>query len=70
MSTTEILAELPRLSAEERAEIMDRLWHLEETSGPTDREKAVLNEAQASYDAHPSDGAPWPDVEKRLRGRP
>jgi len=66
----EILAELPRLSAQERAEIMDRLWRLEEAAGPTEREKTLLNEAQASYDANPSAGAPWRDVEKRLRGRP
>ena len=69
MSTTEILAELPRLSAPERAEIMDRLWHLEEATGPTEREKTLLNEAQASYDANPSAGAPWREVEARLRGQ-
>jgi hypothetical protein len=70
MSTMEILAELPRLSASERAEIMDRLWRLEEAAGPTEPEKTVLNEAQASYDANPSDSAPWRDVEARLRRRP
>ena len=67
MSKTEILAELPRLSSEERAEIMEYLWHLEEAGGPTEREKTLLNEAQAEYDAHPTAGAPWRDVEKRLR---
>ena len=67
MSKSEILAELPRLSPEERAEIIDRLWHLEEAAGPTEREKTLLNEAQASYDAHPADGAPWRDVAARLR---
>ena len=70
MSTREILAELPRLSASERAEIMDQLCRLEEAAGPTEREKTVLNEAQASYGANPSDGAPWRDVEARLRKRP
>ena len=70
MSTTEILAGLPLLSASERAEIMDRLWRLEEADGLTEREKTVLNEAQASYDANPSDGAPWREVEARLRRRP
>ena len=67
MSTSEILAELPRLSAEERAEIMDRLWHLEEMAGPTESEKILLNEAQASYDANPSTGVPWREVDARLR---
>ena len=61
----EILAELPRLSANERAEIMDQLWRLEEAAGPTEQEKTVLNEAQASYDANPSDGVPWREMSKR-----
>jgi putative addiction module component (TIGR02574 family) len=69
MSATEILAELPRLSAPERAEIMDRLWHLEEATGPTEREKTLLNEAQANYEANPSAGAPWREVEARLRSQ-
>ena len=69
MSKMEILAELPRLSSEERAEIMERLWHLEEAGGPTEREKTLLNEAQADYDANPTEAAPWRDVEKRLRER-
>jgi len=67
MSTAEILSELPRLSAQERAEIMDRLWYLEESEGPGRREKQVLDEAQARYEANPSAGAPWREVEARLR---
>jgi len=69
MSKLEILTELPRLSAQERAEILERLWSLEEAAGPTERERTLLNEAQADYDANPSDGAPWREVEARLRGR-
>lgn len=69
MSKAEILAELPRLSAHERAEILDRLWSLEEAAGLTDREKKALNEAQAEYEANPGDGTPWPEVDRRLRNR-
>jgi putative addiction module component (TIGR02574 family) len=69
MSTVEILAELPRLSAEERAEVLRRLWSLEEQSGPTETEKALLDRAQASYDSDRSEGTPWREVEARLRGR-
>jgi len=69
MSTTEILAELPLLSAQERAEIMERLWRLEEAAGPTEFEKTVLNEAQAEYNTSPSANASWEEVEKRLRSR-
>ncbi len=70
MSKLEILAELPRLSSQERAEILDRLWHLEEAAGPSEGEKALLDEAQASYDADPKAGAPWREVEARLHEHP
>ena len=69
MSKAEILAELPRLSAHDRAEILERLWSLEEAAGPTDREKVLLSEAQAQYEANPSEGTPWPEAERRLRRR-
>ncbi len=69
MSKTEILAELPKLSAQDRGEILEQLWHLEEAAGPTEREKTLLNEAQAAFDANPSAGAPWSEVEARLRKR-
>jgi putative addiction module component (TIGR02574 family) len=69
MSKTEILAELPKLSAQDREEILEQLWRLEEAGGPTDREKTLLNEAQAAYDANPNAGAPWSEVEARLRRR-
>lgn len=69
MSKAEIIAELPRLSPQERSEILDQLWRIEEATGPTPREKAILDEAQASYDANPEAGAPWSEVEARLRRR-
>lgn len=67
MSKAEILAELPKLSPQERGEILAQLWRMEEASGPTLPEKALLDEAQAEYDANPSAGAPWSEVENRLR---
>jgi putative addiction module component (TIGR02574 family) len=70
MSKTEILAELPKLSALDRSEILEHLWGLEEAAGPTDREKMLLEEAQAAYQANPSAGAPWSEVEARLRRCP
>lgn len=69
MSKAEILAALPRLSRQERAELLEQLWQLEEAAGPADWEKSALNEAQASFDANPSSGAPWSDVHARLRKR-
>ena len=70
MSKAEILAELPKLSAQDRGEILERLWNLEEATGPTEREKVLLEEAQAAFDADPTAGAPWSEVEARLRKRP
>jgi putative addiction module component (TIGR02574 family) len=69
MSKTDILAELPRLSAQEREEILVQLWQLEESAGPTAHEKTLLNEAQADFDANPSAGSSWREVEARLRRR-
>jgi putative addiction module component (TIGR02574 family) len=69
MSAVETLAELPPLSAEERAEVLRHLWSLEEQAGPTETKKALLDRAQASYDSDPSEGTPWREVEAKLRGR-
>ena len=69
MSKAEILAELPKLSAHDRGEILEKLGRLEEEAGPTEGEKAALNEAQAAYDANPGAGASWSEVEARLRRR-
>jgi putative addiction module component (TIGR02574 family) len=70
MSKAEILAELPRLSPHERSEILEQLWRLEEASGPKPHEKALLQEAQAAYDANPAAGSPWSEVQARLRRKP
>lgn len=69
MSKAEILAELPKLTAEDRGDILARLWQMEETAGPTAREKQLLDEAQAAYDANPNASSPWSAVEARLRRR-
>lgn len=70
MSKAEILAQLPKLSPQERGEILEQLWQMEEASGPTPREKALLDEAQASYDTNPGAVTPWSEVEARLRRPP
>ena len=70
MSKAEILSELPRLTPGDRAEIMEVIWELEEAAGPTEQERAILQEAQAAYDANPSAGSSWREVEARLRKQP
>ncbi len=69
MSKSEILAELPKLSVQDRREILEQLWRLEEAAEPSDAEKKLVHEAQAAYDANPSARAPWAEVEARLRPR-
>ncbi len=54
MSKAEILSELPRLSLQDHAEILEHLWRLEKSSGATDEEKTTLNEALSAYDAPPT----------------
>ncbi len=59
MTKAEIVAELPRLSPQDRAEILEQLpitdWH-----------RAVLNDDQARYEAYPTEGSTWPEVKARL----
>ncbi len=69
MSKAEILGELTKLSRDDRREILDRLWALEEESGPSETERRLLEEAQAAYDADRNAGAPWAEVQARLRKR-
>lgn len=67
MSKAEILAALPQLSPQDRAEILHQLWRMEETAEPSATEKALLDEAQTGYDAAPSEASPWREVHARLR---
>lgn len=69
MSKAEILAELPKLSAQDRSDILSRLWQLEEASAPSPQEQELLREEQAAYEKNPEAGAPWSEVEARLRRR-
>jgi hypothetical protein len=69
MNTAGILPELPKIPTQDRDEIIEPLWRLEEVARPTKREKALLNEAQISYDANPAEGTPWSEVEARLHQR-
>ena len=73
MSKSDILAELPKLTPEDRGEILDHLWRLEEEAairrGPTEAEKALLDKELADFLANPGAGAPWSETEARLRHR-
>ena len=72
MSKTELLEEISKLTPEERSEIWDALWTLEErhllgSNGPSDDERAVLDREMEEHEKNPWGGAPWEEVEARLR---
>ena len=69
MQKADILSALPNLSPGDRAEILEKLWQLEEAAAPSPAERALLDEAQRRFDAAPDAGAPWQQVAARLRRR-
>jgi len=74
MSKSELLKEISKLTPEERDEIWGALWTLEErhllgSSAPSDHEKAVLDREMEDFEKNPWTGAPWEEVEARLRRR-
>lgn len=71
MSKADILAELPKLTTDDRGEILDRLWSLEERDavqrGPSAEEKSLLDAELADYETSPNAGSSWAEVQARLR---
>ncbi len=78
MTKTEILEELPRLTAEDRQEIRQKLneidgdeW-LDGDNGDdplTEDEKALLERRLAAYEKEPDVGSTWEEVEARIQRR-
>ena len=75
MSKTEILAELPKLTKQERQEIRLKLTELDgeewldQTEPLTSDEKALLDARLAAYAKDPDAGSSWEEVENRIRAR-
>jgi len=72
MSTTQIIAELAKLSAEERSVVYERLAELHEAdlvagSGPSEEERRLLDEALAEYERDGDPGIPWREAIRRIR---
>ncbi|HVM50311.1 MAG TPA: hypothetical protein VMU04_19945 [Candidatus Acidoferrum sp.] len=72
MSKAEILAELPKLKAEERTQVFERLCELQERDlveghGPSAEEKRLLDRALAEFERDGHRGEPWRDVLHRLQ---
>ena len=73
MSTTQILAELPKLDPEARSRIFQRLCEFQEAdllqgAGPTPEERQILDEALAEFRRDGDTGTPWREVIARLAG--
>jgi len=73
MSQADILQELPKLDAQARREILDRLCEIEEQdllAGPNLEEKNLLDRELEEFHKNPEAGASWPEVKARLKSRP
>ncbi|HEX6189805.1 MAG TPA: addiction module protein [Pyrinomonadaceae bacterium] len=72
MSKTEILAELPKLTPDERFEIRLKLaeldsdrW-LDDDDPLTDEQKALLDARLADMEQNPNASIPWEEAKKRI----
>lgn len=75
MSKTEILAELPKLTPDERfeirvklAELDDDRW-LDEDDPLTDEQKALLDARIADMERNPNASISWDEAKKRIEAR-
>lgn len=74
MSTAEILAQLPKLSAADRRQVYERLCELQEQdllrgTGPSAEERRLLDDALAAYEKDGDRGRPWREVLQELLAR-
>jgi putative addiction module component (TIGR02574 family) len=74
MSKAEIIAELPRLSPEERAEVQAKLDELAAAAWQDGGElsaadKQSLGAALAGYEKSPDAGSSWDEVKARVEAR-
>jgi hypothetical protein len=72
MSKAEILAELPKLKADERQQVYERLCELQDQdllngSGPSQEEKRMLDAALAEFEKDHDAGRPWREILRELR---
>ena len=67
MSTTEILAQLPRLTAEERDAVRSRLDDIDAAAPLSPEEKRLIDERVAAYRQNPGAGVSWAVAEAAIR---
>ncbi|HEX4123721.1 MAG TPA: hypothetical protein VHY37_03280 [Tepidisphaeraceae bacterium] len=71
MSKDEIIAELARLSAAERAEVQKKLDEIsgaawESDAELTEADKHLLDQSLAEYQGSQNPGTPWSEVKERI----
>ena len=67
MSTSEILAHLPRLTPAERDAVRSRLDDLDASAPLTAEEKRLVEERVAAYRQNPGAAVPWAVAETEIR---
>ena len=67
MSTSEILAQLPRLTPADRELVRSRLDDLETTAPLSPEEKQIVDERVAAYRAKPNATISWTVAEADIR---
>jgi hypothetical protein len=67
MSTTDILAQLPRLTAAEREAIRLRLDDLDAGAPLSPEEKRLIDERVAAYRQNPAASVSWAAAESEIR---
>ncbi len=74
MSKAEIIAELPKLTTDELADVQARLDELAgeawlDRGELSDADKSALDAALAEYQKNPEVGSSWQEVEARIRAK-
>ena len=74
MSTSEIIAELPRLSPEDRAAVQAKLDELagdiwQDGGELTDADRQTLDATLAEYEKSPDAGSSWDEAKARLQAK-
>ena len=74
MSKAEIIAELPKLTTDELADVQARLDELAgeawlDRGELSDVDKSALDAALAEYQKNPEVGSSWQEVEARIRAK-
>ena len=74
MSKTDIMSELPKLTPDERREILDKIWELDggdwlDSGELTNADRVLIEQRLAEHEGNPESSVPWDDVEDRLRRR-